>query len=39
MPANLPPDYFEEEKKLRQAKTIDEKISAIEKMLAVIPPP
>lgn len=37
MPANLPPDYFEEEKKLRQAKTIDEKISAIEKMLAVIP--
>jgi len=37
MPANLPPDYFEEEKKLRQAKTIDEKIGAIEKMLAIIP--
>jgi small GTP-binding protein len=37
MPANLPPDYFEEEKKLRQAKTIDEKIIAIEKMLAIIP--
>lgn len=37
MPANLPPDYFEEEKKLRQARTIDEKIGAIEKMLAIIP--
>lgn len=37
MPANLPPDYYEEEKKLRQAKTIDEKIGAIEKMLAIIP--
>lgn len=37
MPANLPPDYFEEEKKLRQAKTIDEKIEIIEKMLAIIP--
>lgn len=37
MPANLPPDYFEEEKKLRQAKTIDEKISIIENMLAIIP--
>jgi len=37
MPANLPPDYFEEEKKIRQAKTIDEKIEIIEKMLAIIP--
>ena len=37
MPANLPPDYFEEEKKLRQAKSIDEKIGAIAKMLAIIP--
>ncbi|HON85967.1 MAG TPA: 50S ribosome-binding GTPase [Syntrophorhabdaceae bacterium] len=37
MPANLPPDYFEEEKKLRQAKTIDEKIGIIENMLAIIP--
>jgi hypothetical protein len=37
MPANLPPDYFEEEKKLRQAKTIDDKIEIIEKMLAIMP--
>jgi len=37
MPANLPPDYFEEEKKLREAKTIDEKIEIIERMLAVVP--
>lgn len=37
MPANLPPDYFEEEKKLRDARTIDEKIGIIEKMLAIIP--
>lgn len=37
MPANLPPDYFEEEKKLRHAKTIDEKIEIIEKMLAIMP--
>ncbi|HWR74153.1 MAG TPA: GTPase [Bacteroidales bacterium] len=37
MPANLPPDYFEEEKKLRQARSIDEKIEIIEKMLAIMP--
>ncbi len=37
MPANLPPDYFEEEKKLRHAKTIDEKIEIIERMLAIMP--
>lgn len=37
MPANLPPDYFEEEKKLRHAKTIDEKIEIIERMIAIMP--
>jgi hypothetical protein len=37
MPANLPPDYFVEEKKLREAKTIDEKISIIERMIAIAP--
>jgi small GTP-binding protein len=37
MPANLPPQYYEEEKRLRQSKTIDEKIITIEKMLAIIP--
>ncbi|MEM7828624.1 MAG: TGS domain-containing protein [Candidatus Aenigmatarchaeota archaeon] len=37
MPANLPPQYFEAERKFREAKTIDEKISALEKMLAIMP--
>lgn len=37
MPANLPPDYFVEEKRLRQAKSIDEKIAIIEKMIAIMP--
>ncbi|RMF84875.1 MAG: TGS domain-containing protein [Nitrospinota bacterium] len=37
MPANLPPQYFEEEKALRAAKTPAEKIEVLERMLAVIP--
>ncbi|MCS7280337.1 MAG: 50S ribosome-binding GTPase [Desulfobacterota bacterium] len=37
MPANLPPQYYEEEKKLKEAKTPDEKIKIIERMLAIIP--
>lgn len=37
MPANLPPQYYEEEKKLKEAKTIDEKIRIIERMLSIIP--
>lgn len=37
MPTNLPPDYFVEEKKLRQAKTPDEKIAILEKMIAIAP--
>ncbi len=37
MPANLPPEYFEVEKKLREAKSIDEKIEVYEELLSVIP--
>ena len=37
MPANLPPQYKEAEERYRQAKTIPEKILALEEMLAIIP--
>ncbi len=37
MPANLPPAYFEEEKRLRDAKHPDDKIAIIERMLAIVP--
>ncbi len=37
MPANLTPEYFEAEKLYKQAKTPEERISALEQMLAVIP--
>ena len=37
MPANLPPQYFEAEKKFRLAKTTPEKIAALEEMLAIMP--
>ena len=37
MPANLPPQYFDAEKVYRAAKTIPEKIAALEEMLAVMP--
>jgi len=37
MPANLTPDYFKAEEWYRSATTHDEKILAMEKMLAVIP--
>lgn len=37
MPANLPPEYFEVEKTLRQAKTAEEKITIMEKLLSIIP--
>ena len=37
MPANLPPQYFEAEKKLRAADTPEEKIEAIEEMMAIMP--
>jgi len=37
MPANLPPQYFEAEKRLRSAKEPEEKIAALQEMLAIMP--
>ncbi|HDD35555.1 MAG TPA: GTP-binding protein, partial [Candidatus Desulfofervidus auxilii] len=37
MPANLPPQYFAAERKYREARTPQEKISALEEMLMVMP--
>ena len=37
MPANLPPMYFEAEKRFRDGKTLEEKIEALEEMLAIMP--
>ena len=37
MPANLPPQYFEAEKNFRAAKSPEEKIVALEEMLAIMP--
>ena len=37
MPANLTPDYHRAEERLRQARTVEEKIDALEEMLRVVP--
>jgi len=37
MPANLPPQYFEAEKRFREAKSPEEKIEALQAMLAIMP--
>ncbi|UCF55887.1 MAG: TGS domain-containing protein [Deltaproteobacteria bacterium] len=37
MPANLPPQYFEAEKRYREAKTPREKVEALEEMLTIMP--
>jgi ribosome-interacting GTPase 1 len=37
MPANLPPDYFEAEKRYREARTPSEKIVCLEEMLTIMP--
>jgi len=37
MPANLPPQYFEAEKRFRNASTPGEKVQALEAMLAIMP--
>jgi ribosome-interacting GTPase 1 len=37
MPANLPPEYFEVEKRYREAKAPAERIEALQEMLAIIP--
>jgi ribosome-interacting GTPase 1 len=37
MPANLPPQYFEAEKRYRSAREPENKIAALEEMLAIMP--
>lgn len=37
MPTNLPPEYFEAEKRYRVAQSVQEKISCMEEMLSAIP--
>lgn len=37
MPANLPPQYYEAERRFRTAKTPEEKIAALNTMLAIMP--
>ena len=37
MPANLPPQYFETEKKLKTAKNPEEKVSILEELLSIVP--
>jgi small GTP-binding protein len=37
MPTNLPPQYFDAEKRFREAKTTPEKVAALEAMLAIMP--
>jgi len=37
MPANLPPHYFEVEKKLKTATTPQEKVAIMEELLSIIP--
>lgn len=37
MPANLPPQYFEAEKRYRRARDIPERIEALEEMLSIMP--
>jgi ribosome-interacting GTPase 1 len=37
MPANLPPQYFEAEKRFRAAKEPEDKIAALQEMLAIMP--
>lgn len=37
MPANLPPQYFEVEKRYREARSVSEKLKCLEEMLAIMP--
>lgn len=37
MPANLPPQYYEEERKLKSARTPEEKVAILETLLSIIP--
>jgi hypothetical protein len=37
MPANLPPEYFEVEKRFREARTLQEKVALMEELIATVP--
>ena len=37
MPTNLPPDYYEAERRFREAESIDEKIARLEEMMSLVP--
>jgi ribosome-interacting GTPase 1 len=37
MPANLPPQYFDAEKRYRDSRTPEEKVAALEEMLTIMP--
>jgi len=37
MPANLPPQYYEAERRYREAKSLEDKISILQEMLAIMP--
>jgi hypothetical protein len=37
MPANLPPEYFEVEKRFREARTPQEKVALLEELIATVP--
>jgi len=37
MPANLPPQYFEVEKRYRESRTAESKVEALEEMLTIMP--
>lgn len=37
MPTNLPPDYFDAEKRYREAEGIAEKIACLEEMISIVP--
>jgi ribosome-interacting GTPase 1 len=37
MPTNLPPDYFEADKRFREAQTPAEKIACLEEMISIVP--
>jgi uncharacterized protein len=37
MPANLPPEYFEAEKRFKQASAVSEKITSLEDLILTIP--
>jgi hypothetical protein len=37
MPTNLPPDYFNLERRFREAETVEEKIELLQEMYSVVP--